>query len=325
MKRIIALGIAVILVVALWTGAWFVGASFITGYAKTLETADGVNTPKVVCGTFGVGGFPFGFDVTCANATVTLADTTVTATGVQASVMVYNPTHLLVAAKSPIGIADAFTGSQSRVDFESAEGSARLSGWRIERVSLVVEKPVWNDSVLEDRLIAKADHAEAHLIDLPDQYDAKAHLAALGEYVEVDNLNAPGVQINAGKSTFQGDLTGLPDDVRVYADADPVQLIKRWQAAGGKFTLTDFKGEDGDTHFDATGTAQLDAQGRVNGQLKLNSKGLVERLGTAIPDQYKGLIVGGQAADGSYSQTVNIAAGLMFVGLVPAGMIPPVF
>lgn len=322
MKRIIALGIVIILVIALWTGAWFVGASVITGYAKSLETADGVNTPKVVCGSLGVGGYPFGFDATCVNATVTLADTTVTTAGVQASVMIYNPTHVLVAAKSPVSIADAFTGSQSRVDFASLEGSARLTGWRIGRVSLVVEKPVWNDSVLEDRLIAKADHVEAHLIDLPDQYDAKAHLAALGEYFEVNNLNAPGFQINAGKSTFQGDLTGLPDDVRAYGDAD---LIKRWQAAGGKFTLTDFKGEDGDTNFDATGTAQLDAQGRVNGQLKLNSKGVVERLGTAISDQYKGLIVGGQAADGSYSQTVNIAAGLMFVGLVPAGMIPPVF
>ena len=74
-----------------------------------------------------------------------------------------------------------------------------------------------------------------------------------------------------------------------------------------------------------SGAAQLDAQGRVNGQLKLNSKGVVERLGTAIPDQYRGLIVGGQAADGSYSQTVNIAAGVMFVGLLPAGMLSPLF
>jgi hypothetical protein len=322
MKRIIALVAIVVLVVAAWSGAWFWGAGFITSQAKSLETADGTTTPKVTCGSFSVGGYPFGFDVTCSNATVVYGDTTVTASGLKASAEVYNPTHVLVFAQSPVGISDAFTGSQSRVDFASLEGSARLNGWRIGRVSLLVEQPVWNDTVLDDRLIARADHAEAHLIDLPELHDAKAGLAGLGQYVEIDNLNAPGFAVNAAKVTFEGDVDKLPDDIRTYGDGD---LLRRWQAAGGSFTLKSFKGEDGDSHFEATGQLALDAQGRINGQVKLNSKGVVERLGTAIPEQYKGFIVGSPAADGSYSQTVNIAAGLMFVGLVPAGMLPPLF
>lgn len=322
MKRIIALAIVVVLVIAAWTGAWFWGAGFITDQVRSFATEDGVTEPKVVCGSFNVGGYPFGFDVTCANATVTYGDITATATGLKVSAEVYNPTHVLVFAQSPVTVADAFTGSQSRIDFDSLEGSARLTGWRIGRVSLIVEKPVWNDTVLDDRLIAKADHLEAHLIDLPEQHDDKAGLAGLGQYAEIDNLNAPGFQINAGKATFEGDLDKLPDDIRTWSGSD---LVKRWQAAGGMFTLKSLKGDDGDTHFEATGNASLDAQGRVNGQLKLSSKGVVERLGTTIPDQYKGLIVGAPAADGSYSQTVNIAAGIMFVGLVPAGMLPPVF
>jgi hypothetical protein len=322
MKRIIALAIVVVLVIGAWSGAWFWGAGFITEQVKALASEDGATEPKVVCGSFAVGGYPFGFDATCSNATVTYGDLTVTATGLKASAEVYNPTHILVFAQSPVTVADAFTGSQSRVDFDSLEGSARLTGWRIGRVSLIVEKPVWNDTVLDDRLIAKADHVEAHLIDLPDLHDAKAGLAGLGEYAQIDNLNAPGFQINAGKATFEGDLDKLPDDIRTWSGTD---LVKRWQEAGGTFTLKSFKGDDGGTNFAVTGNASLDAQGRVNGQLKLNSKGVVERLGTMIPDQYKGLIVGAPAADGSYSQTVNIAAGIMFVGLVPAGMLPPVW
>ncbi len=50
MKRIIILGLVVILVAAAWTGAWFWGASQITAYEKTLEAADGVTTPKLACG-----------------------------------------------------------------------------------------------------------------------------------------------------------------------------------------------------------------------------------------------------------------------------------
>lgn len=326
MKRIIILGAVVLLVIAVWTGAWFWAAGQATGYVKSLETADGQTTPRLVCGGLDMGGYPFGFDLTCSDATITLADTTVTINGIKASAEVYNPTHVLVFAQSPVTFADAFTGSQSRLDFASASASARLTGWRIARVSLVVDKPVWNDTVLEDRLIASADQLQAHLTDVPDQHDATAGLATLAEYAEITGLAAPGFDVAAGKATFSGQISKLPDDVRTYGDAD---LLQRWQAAGGKFALTGFEGEDPGapqpTKFAASGTLGLDSQGRAEGQLKLNSTGMVERVQASVPEQLKGLILGGQAADGSYSQTLNIAAGVVFVGLVPTAMIPALY
>ncbi|MBI4923745.1 MAG: DUF2125 domain-containing protein [Devosia nanyangense] len=322
MKRIIVLGAVVLLVIVLWSGAWFWAAGQATAYVKTLETADGVTTPRVACRSLGIGGFPFGFDLTCTGATIALADTSVTVSGLKAAALVYRPTFVLLFAQSPVTIADAFTGSQRRLDFADAEASARLDGWRIGRVSLVVNAPVWNDVVLEDRLIARADRLEAHLIDVPAKHDAKAGLAALAEYAQIDGLVAPGLEIVSGKTIFEGEITNLPDDVRTYGDPD---LLMRWQTAGGKFMLTGFKGDDIDSHFDVAGTLGLDTQGRVEGQLKLNSKGVVERLGPLIPEQFRGLILGGQAADGSYSQTVNIAAGVVFSGLVPAAVIPPLY
>ncbi len=323
MKRIIALIIVVVLVIAGWSGAWLWGASQITAQVKALETADAVTTPRVTCGSYFLGGYPFGFDLTCGEATINLADTTVTASGIKASAEVYNPTHILVFAQAPVHVKDEFTGSESTVTFDAASASGSLIGWRIGRVSLVLDKPVWNDSVIPDqpRLIASADHLEAHLVDLPKLYDAANHQQGLGQYVEIDNLDAPGFAINAGKSIFQGELSKLPDDVRTY-DAS---VVKRWQQAGGQFTLVSFKGDDGDTHFEATGNLNLDDQGRIGGQVKLNSKGVVERVGNAIPPQLKGIVLGAQAADGSYSSTVNIAAGVVFAGLVPAAVIPPVF
>jgi hypothetical protein len=322
MKRIIILGAVVVLVVALWSAAWLWGAGQIAAYEKQLASADGEASPKLTCGSFAVGGYPFGFDVTCASLTVAYQDTTVTAAGLKASAEVYNPFFVKLSAKSPISIADDFTGSRSRVDFGAAEASARLDGWRIARVSVVADDLKWNDTVVGDRLIATAGHAEAHLIDVPDRHDAKAGLATLDEYGLVDKLNVPGLSIAAGKATFEGEISNLSDDVRTYGDPDvPV----RWQKANGMFTLRGLKGEDGDRNFNATGNLSLDSQGRVQGQIKLNSKGVVEAIGPMIPDLYRGLITGVQAADGSYSQTVNIAAGTAFVGLVPAAVIPPLF
>ena len=322
MKKIITLAIVIAVLAVGYTGAWFWAAGQASAYVKTLETADGVTTPRVVCGAFGIGGFPFGFDVTCNKATIVSGDVTVSVAGFKAAAEVYRPTHVLIFVQSPVSFADAFTGSQSRLDFASLQASARLSGWRIGRVSVLMDAPVWNDTVLEDRLLAQAAKVEAHLVDVPEKHDATSGLATLAEYAKVEGLNAPGFEIAAGQSSFEGEITNLPDDVRTYGDGD---LPRRWQAAGGRFVITGFNGSDGDTRFDATGTLGLDSAGRAEGQLKLSSKGVVERLGPVIPEQYKGLIVGGQREDGSYSQTLNLAAGVVFSGLVPAGMIPPLF
>ena len=322
MKKIIALGVVVFLVVAGYSAAWLWAAGQASAYVKTLETADGVSMPRLVCGSFGIGGFPFGFDATCTNATIESGDVTVTVSGVKASAEVYRPTHVLLFAQSPVSIDDAFTGSRSRVDFTSAQASVRLDGWRLGRASLVVAEPVWNDAVLDDRLIARADKFEAHLLDVPGKHDAAAGLATLAQYVLVEGLDAPGFEIGSGKSTFEGEVTNLPDDVRTYGDGD---LLQRWQAAGGTFTITGFKGDDATSSFDASGTLGLDTGGRLEGQLKLHSRGVVERLGPMIPEQYKGWIVGTPAVDGSYSQTFNLAAGVVFSGLVPTGVVPPLF
>lgn len=322
MKKIIALGVVVFGLVAIYSAAWFWAAGQAHAYVKTLETADGVTTPRMVCESFSVGGWPFRFDATCTNATIASNDVTVSVSGLKATAEVYRPTHLLLFVQSPVSIDDAFTGSRSRLDFASAQASARLDGWRIGRVSMVVTEPVWNDTVLDDRLLARATKLEAHLVDVPAKRNAEAGLATLANYVLVEGLDAPGFEIGSGQSTFEAEISNLPDDVRTYGDAD---LLKRWQAAGGRFTIAGFKGGDATSSFDASGTLGLDDGGRVEGQLKLHSRGVVERLGPLFPEQYRGWIVGTPADDGSYSQTLSIAAGVVFSGLVPMGMIPPAY
>lgn len=322
MKRFVFLIIAVAVVVVLWTGAWFFAAGEATKYVKSFAEADGVTTPKVTCDSFSLGGYPFGFDLTCTGATVVSGDITVTVKGLKATALVYRPTHVLIFAEAPLSIADAFTGSQRRLDFSDLEASARLEGWRVGRVSLVADKLKWNDTLVGDRLLGSASHLEAHLIDIPEQHDAAKHLAALAAYSKLDDVAAPGFDISNGVTSFEAELNGLPDDVRSYGDPG---LLQRIQKAGGIFKLVGLKGEDADSRFDASGTLGLDQSGRIEGQLKLSSKGIVERLDGLIPENLKGLMLGGQAADGSYAQTINIRAGIVFSGLVPTAVIPPLY
>jgi hypothetical protein len=322
MKRIVILAIVIVVVFGGWSAAWLAGSGFIRSNIGELAKPDGESAPKVACDRLDVGGYPFWFDVVCNGLTVVSGDITATAPVVKAQLLVYDPWHLVATATGPLTLNDAFTGAKTRLDWQKIEASARLTGWRIARISVLAETLALNDTVAGDNLLAKASHGEFHLLDIPEQHDAAKGLAALALYAKLDDLNAPGFQINNGRSTLEADITGLSDDVRTYGDAD---ILTRWQAAGGSIKLVGLKGDDGDTqHFDVNGTLGLDAAMHPAGQLTVASKGLVERFGSMIPEQMRPLVLGNPGADGSYSQVLNLTNGVLFSGLVPLGPLPAI-
>jgi len=320
MKRIIILAAVVVLVVIAYSGAWLFIAGEVKKQVASLADADGVTNPKITCTELATGGYPFAMDVYCKGASLLTGDLTATLAEVRASVLVYQPTHALVFATAPLTLKDAFTGSEQRLDFTQAQASVRLDGWRIARVSVHAENPAFYNTLPSDELVAKASQLELHLLDIPEQHEPAKGLAALAIYAPAENVVIPGFQIADGKVSIEAELNGLPDDVRLLGDAD---AVRRWQAAAGVLKLVNIEGTDGDSFIKASGNLQLDSQMRAEGQIQLSSKGIVERLGDAIPAQLRTLMLGQQAPDGSYGQTINIRAGVIMVGLVPVGMVPP--
>ncbi|AKR57416.1 hypothetical protein GCM10011321_37040 [Youhaiella tibetensis] len=320
MKRIIILACVVALVVLAWSGAWLFVASEVKKQVANLAEADGVTNPKITCAELSTGGYPFAMDVYCRGATVQLQDVTAELAEVRASVLVYQPTHALILASAPLTLKDAFSGNEQRLDFTMAEASARLDGWRIARISVHVENPAFFNTLPSDELIARASLAELHLLDIPEQHEPEKGLAALAIYAPVENLVMPGLQIADGKISVEAELNGLPDDVRALNEPD---IVRRWQGAGGTLKLVSVQASDADTFIKASGNLALDAQMRAQGQVQLQSKGIVERLGDRIPGTIRTILLGQQAPDGSYGQTITIRAGVVLVGLIPVGMIPP--
>jgi hypothetical protein len=209
-----------------------------------------------------------------------------------------------------------------QLGWSSLQASARLTDWRIGRISVVADDLALANTTGGNQPIAKADHAEAHLLDVPAQHDAARHLAALRAYLKLDHVAAPGFQVADLNSTLDAVIDGLPDDVRTVGQTNP---LVDWQAAGGKVTINAFKGADGEQNFSVTGNLALDGSGKPKGQINVTSKGLVERFGPLVPEQWRGLILGQPSADGSYSQTINIAEGVILAGLIPIGTVPPLF
>jgi hypothetical protein len=315
--KVIVLGTLVALLFALWSGAWLFGASTIRDQVTALAANDPEVSPRLVCGTLNVSGFPFRFDVDCEKASVDSGDETITVDGVRASVLAYNPTHVIFSLHAPYAMQNAFTGSSSRFDFADLQGSARVTasdlmaglsgkGWRIARISLVADKLVWNDTVLSDVLQAKADKIELQIGDMPEKHDAAAGTAGLALYARVDALTAPAFRIANGQSEVQAELTGLPDDLMILAnDPDP---LHNWQRRGGQFKLVSFTGTqaDPDEHFEMAGDASLTDTGLVNAKLTYSGKGVLDRFSAMLPPMEMAMIKGAQQPDGSFSNQLTM-------------------
>ena len=155
---------------------------------------------------------------------------------------------------------------------------------------------------------------------MPERLDPAAGTAALAGYAELIDIVAPAYGVGDGRLTLEAELTGLPADLRAY---DSATLPRFWQEHQGELKLVSARGNAGEDFVESSGTFRLAAGAHVDGNLSVKSKGLVERLGASLPEDVKTVLIGQPAADGSYSQTLNIKAGVVFVGLVPVAMIPP--
>lgn len=338
LRKFAGLLIAVIVVVGLWSAGWLWAAGELRNQVSLLAQNDGETNPKITCATLNVGGFPFRFDLDCVDGTLVQQDTTVGLAGLRLSAMVYNPTHVLVSAKAPLTIADAFSGAQSRIDFTGLQASGRLTsrdvfegfsgvGWRVANISLVADGVTWNDTVLGDTLRMSTDHLEAHLVDLPEGRDKAAGTATLGAYGTLDNFAFPELQVAAARSTFEARLDQLPDDLMALAAPD---AVRAWQARGGRLTLVKFEGTqpDPDEKFEVTGELGLGPTGLVNGKIDYTTKGVLDRLlARSIPPvpplqivMFKGM----PNPDGTSTNTLAIAdgrvtlAGFLIAELLPA-------
>jgi hypothetical protein len=336
LRKFAALFIAIILVVGAWTGGWFWAAAEVRKQVDLLAQNDGETNPRITCGTLSISGFPFRIDLECIDGTLTQLDTTITLAGLRASAMVYNPTHVLVSARAPLSIDDAYSGARSRLDFTDLQLSARLAsrdalegltgvGWRIANISLVADGVTWNDTVVDDMLRMRADHLEAHLVDLPEGRDRAASTATLGAYATITNLDLPQLGVTAGQSTFEAKIDKLPDDL---IEATAPDAIRNWQARGGRLTLVKWQGTQAmpDERFEVAGEVTLDAIGRANGQVTYTTKGVLDRLlaGFQVPPLQIAAFKGMPGPDGTSTNTLGIAdgrvtlAGFLIAELLPA-------
>src|SRR5690606_15278815 len=113
-------------------------------------------------------------------------------------------------------------------------------------------------------------------------------------YARGEAVAAPALGVDAAEVTVETEVTGLPADLAELGASDALQ---RWQQARGQFHIVSLSATDGEDFVSASGQLALNAAGQLDGQVKINSRGLVERVEGMIPQQYQQLLLGSPAED----------------------------
>ncbi|MEP0454586.1 MAG: DUF2125 domain-containing protein, partial [Roseibium sp.] len=138
--RYILLAGAVLMTILVWSGGWFYMQGVLRDQidhqmARLAQTGQAVS-----CTDMPIGGFPFRFEVSCAEPV--LADArgrTADFKALRTVALVYKPWHVIAEADGPARFEDPLTGLMGEANWESARSSVIYSTSSVEQIDVVME------------------------------------------------------------------------------------------------------------------------------------------------------------------------------------------
>lgn len=321
MRRFVIFGAAIAAVVLIWSAGWLFISNEVRTQVGVLALNDGYAAPRLTCATLEIGGYPFRFNATCTGVTVVVSDYTIEAPRVEAASLIFQLGLYHARVEGPALVKDAYLGGQSRIEWQNLEGSLRLNGGRIGRLSLIGADLAWSDTLMTETLVASAATGELHLVDVPEKYDTATHRAVLAGYLSLNGAAIPAWTVANGDLTASVEVSAVPDTLET---AGP-DALREWQAAGGKLSITEIKASEGEDIATITGEIALNAEGLAEGNVELASRGILERSAGLVPPEIQPIVFGAPGDDGTYRQRFTITNGVAFAGMLPVFGFSPQF
>lgn len=311
------MGLVIVLALA-YSAAWLFGAHMIRTQVEQAMADYTTEVSSADCADLGISGFPFRFDVTCSDLSVTEGDIAISLPELKATVLVYRPTHLLWFAQGPASYDDAFTGTRQQLSWAQLRGSARSNGWALARISIEGEDFNLIDTLLGEREIASVAHLEAHALDMPEQWNeltARSEIAVLVDMVGVDMAE---LDLSDGSVRLEAEVPGIPDDMRRWTLPT---LVANWR--DDPVRLIGLHAEDSRSEVNIVGTLGTTSDAHLTGDFDLTTRNVHELLTALVAPQMLDIFLGQQSDDGSYYRAYSIRDGVLLAGNLPVMVTPP--
>ena len=227
------------------------------------------------CGVQNIGGFPFRFEVDCDKAVIELRSTKpplqLHAAGLMAVMQIYQPTLLISEITGPVSIAEAGRAPSILANWTLAQISVRGTPRSPERASLAFTEPVVDRTTGgEQQPLIRAKRIEVHgrIVE-----GSASHNPVIESVLRLEAASAPGLH-PAAAAPIDADITWV---LRGLSDFSPKPWPARFrqiEAANGRIDVTQARVQQGPTLAVGSGTLSLNAEGRLEGELRVTIAGL---------------------------------------------------
>jgi len=274
-RRYISLLILIAALCVGWSRLWNYAATraevAIEGWRAREAKAGRVYT----CGSQSIGGYPFRIEVNCDDAAARFASNQppveIKSRGILIAAQIYQPDLFICEFHGPLTIADPGQPPSLIVNWKLFQSSVQGTPAAPQRVSLVFDKPVVDHvSGGNQQNFLSAKHIEIHgRIASGSVADNPVIEVALN----LEQTSAPGLH-PAAVDPIDADITGVLRGLSDFGPKPWPVRFRQLQAAGGGIEITQARVQQGETTATGSGTLSINANGHLEGQLRVTVAGV---------------------------------------------------
>ena len=278
---------AVFALIAGWTGFW----KFTAGKAETAIEGWRAREARAgriySCGSQNVGGYPFRIEVNCDQAAALFRSSQppieLKTTGLVVVSQVYQPNLLISEFRGPLTVGEPGKSADFIADWKLAQSSVRGTPSAPERGSLVFDQPVVDHIEGDTRQnVLRAKHMEIHGRMAEGSAATKPVIEVA---LRLDQTSAPALHPAATKP-IDADVTAVLRGLNDFSPKPWSERFREVQAAGGRIDITKARVQQGEILAIGNGAVSLNANGRLEGEMRVTMAGLEQFL-AAIGAQQK--------------------------------------
>jgi hypothetical protein len=231
------------------------------------------------CGSQTIGGYPFRIEINCDNASALLRSNQppveIKISGTLIAAQIYQPNLLITEIYGPLTIADPGKAPTIVANWKLAQSSVRGTPAAPERVSLLFDGPLVeriNGATRENLLYAKRIEVHGRIVE----GSVTSH-PVIEIVTRLTRAAAPTLH-PAGSHPIDADITAVLRGLNDFSPKPWPVRFREMQAAGGRIDITQARVHQGETIAVGIGSLSLNANGRLDGQLRVTVAGLEQFL-----------------------------------------------